>query len=303
MKIALSYRQDLHWGEPVPCYARSYHNAFEAMGHEVYNIYHMENPDTSMFDLYLELDNGRDQTGNLGFARHLRRGKTRTAVLFVDSHGQAEIHKLLAPKYDHVFFSVWDKREIFAGHTSATFCANATDSTYFNVDLVRDIDVEFDFGFFGSKTGLDRANEMIEICKVNGWTYDVRQVSGKFKVRWPATAQAMGRCYAGFNRGQKHDLNLRVFETMACGIPLICDYDPRNGMDQLFADWPDYTEWRERLCYEAYTFKGLEKAMLFAKNEKAHCNALALSASNYIAENHTIKNRAKQMLEVINAKA
>ena len=310
MKIALSYRVDFYpMGEnlsraemrhatlvPVESYARCVHAELEKLGHTVDNVYGQEFTNPDYYDVYLELDNGRDASGELGFGRHLTRSDIGIpmAVWFVDSHGRPDLHKALAPAYDHVFFAVWDKRDLFQGHPSAHWCPNATDPRFFYTD---EVEPQFDFGFFGSKTGLDRADTMIEICKKNGWTYDVRQIGGgPFKHKWPRTCEAMQNCKVLFNHGQKHDgPNLRVLESMAVGRPLISDLEERSGMSQLFKAGEHY------LDYESYTKNGLEEKMKWAMENDVYALIMADRAWHEVRAKHLIKNRVEQMLEVFNA--
>lgn len=313
MKIALSYRVDYYpFGEslsrsemrrvppvPVETYARCVHRAFEAAGHEVVNVYGAQTVWCPQdFDVYIELDNGRDAEGKLGFGQQFTRSDIQLtipkAVWFIDSHGQPDLHKSIAPYYDHVFFAVWDKRELFHEHKSAHWCPNATDPQFFYPIYSGH---PFDFGFFGSKTGLDRADKMVEICLRRGWTYDVRQIGGgPFKHKWPRTCEAMNNCKVLFNHGQKHDApNLRVLESMAVGRPLISDLEPRSGMGRLFLPNEHY------LAYESYTQNGLEEQMEWALANLDRCHSMALHAQKLVLEHHLIKNRVKQMLEVFNA--
>lgn len=315
MKIALSYRIDYYPISETPLsakqlgrlphvevesYARCVHRAFEALGHEVVNVYGAHKSWCPQdHDVYIELDNGRDANGVLGFGDQLTRSDIQlnipTAVWFIDSHGQPSLHKALAPNYDHVFFAVWDKRDLFRDHKSAHWCPNATDPQFFypvNVGIPT-----YDFGFFGSKTGLDRADKMLEICVRRGWSADVRQVGGgPFKHKWPRTCEAMNNCSILFNHGQKHDApNLRVLESMAVGRPLISDLEPRSGMGRLFEPNEHY------LAYDSYTQEGLEEKMDFAMNNQKWCHNMAVNAQRLVLEHHLIRNRVEQMLEVFNA--
>ena len=92
--------------------------------------------------------------------------------------------------------------------------------------------------------------------------------------------------------GQKHDINLRTFESMAVFRPLICDVDPLNGMEQLFEEGKHY------LGYEAYTFAGLEEKMLWAMSNPTECAQMAHTAYKEVLDKHLIKHRVAQMLEV-----
>ena len=103
----------------------------------------------------------------------------------------------------------------------------------------------------------------------------------------------MNGCATLFNHGQKHDgPNLSVLESMAIGRPLITDLDPRDGMSKLFVDGEHF------LGYEAYTFKGLEEKMLYAKAHPGWCLGMAQKARDLVLGKHLVQHRVQQMLEV-----
>lgn len=307
MKILLHYRRDFHNGQLVQTYAECVRCEFLEKGHEVFTIgeghdyqipgspfpANFEILNTKHFDLLLELDNGRSPNGQFIYDRYDKVNVPR-AVWFIDSHGQPDLHRRLAKGYDHVFFAVYNRRDLFANHKSAHWLPNATDPVAF----ARATNIpEIQFGFFGSKGGLDRAYNLRAIAEKHGFTYDIRQVNGAWKPRWPFTAEAMSNCQILFNHGQKHDgPNLRVMESMAVGRPLITDVDPLSGMDKLFV------EGRHYLGYEAYTFNGLEEKMLFAINNPDVCKQMADEAYNLVMSKHLITHRVDSMLEVFNGK-
>jgi len=307
MKLIVSYRKDLHNGIEVPCYANSYVREFKALGHDVLTL--GENQDVSLdqlhtinlnqWDLVLDIDNGRNPDGNLPFIGHcfVTKGPKwaiPTAVIFTDSHGQASLHHRLAPYYSHVFFAVYSRRDIFAKHKSAHWSPNATDLEWFGSDRSKAMstEFEFDFGFFGSKFGLDRAHPMIEICKKHSWTYDVRQLAKTYKPKWPMTGIAMSRCRNLFNKGQKHDINLRIFESMANGAPLVCDRDVDSGMDLLFEAEKHYVPYN-------VDYSDLEEAMKWVVNKPTDAILMAKLAYEEVINKHLIKHRVQQILEVV----
>lgn len=294
--LKFSYKDQL-----VQSYAQSVVKEVKALGHEVTEIgpgtEWKHEFDLTGFDLILDLDCGRNpDTGSLNFRFQNSSSPIPSVVWFIDSHGNPSLHHRLARNYDHVFFAVWDKRDLFASHSSAHWCPNATDSTWFNTSY-RSPSPCYDFGFFGSKMGLSRASEMKDVCVKNDWSCDVRQISSVNKHRWPYTAQAMGNCKVLFNRGQKHDgPNLRVVESMAMGLPLISDQDPRSGMDKLFTPWEHYYP------YKFDTYEGLDHAMKLIKTDHQKALNIGEAAMKEVLEKHLIKHRVQQMLEVAFAK-
>jgi len=247
-------------------------------------------------NLVLDVENGRDKSGMFCYLGANLPGGNRpyTAVWFIDSHGQGNLHQAIAPKYDHVFFAVWSKRDLFAGHQSAHFCPNAVDPKFFNRQHFQHIVPTHDFGFFGSKGGLDRADRLKVIANTQNWTYDVAEVGKPHRHKWPMTAERMSGCRVLFNHGQKHDINLRIFESMAIGRPLVNDYDKISGIDKLFQHGKHY------INYEAYTYKDLENAMNIALTGGEVVQDIAEEAYREVMEKHTVANRVHQIMEIIN---
>ena len=290
MRILVAFRADFGPdGTPVPAYPWSYVEELRALGHEVV---------VNQFDIFcdyaLEIENGRDEKGELRFQLAEGGSFPECGVLLYDSHGHPDLHQAISQSYDHVFFGSWCKRDLFAGHPSAHWCPSATDLKWFGAERFAHITPEVDFGFFGSKKGLSRAEDLIAICKRNGWSYDVRQVAGnRNSNRWPATGEAMARCRVLFNRGQKHDgPNLRVMESMAVGRPLVCDYDPQDGMTKLFEMVSHYRPYG--------SIRELEQE-LWSCLVDTSAKAMAYGAQGEVEAKHLVKHRVAQILEVIGA--
>lgn len=298
MKIMVAHRTQHYKGKPTETYARSMVRTLRKLGHEVIEApkgrLKVDEAYKSM-DLLLDVDSGRDEQGKLLWHAETERVPCKSALYLIDSHGYPSLHKRIARNYDNIFFAVWDKRDLFAKHPSAHWCPNFTDLKWFNGINYPLTGYENDFGFFGSKGGLDRADPMIEIAKANKWTYSVREVVRGGKHRWPATAEAMAACEFLFNRGQKHDSpNLRVIESMAMNRPLITDFDPRSGMNKLFESGTHY------LGYEYFSYKGLEEAMRWCVDNPHKSKEMARRAYAEVKANHLVGNRIDQILEVVN---
>jgi hypothetical protein len=307
-KIILGYRQD--WvGNTTNAvnttYASSFFRELEALGHEVLEIgeghqikdVNKLGPMTiNSFDLLIDLDCGRSTDGKLKFQNEGGNIKIPTAVWFIDSHGYPSLHHRMAKGYNHVFFAVWDKRDLFKSHPSAYWCPNATDVKWFNYNDFMDdyLDPDFTIGFFGSKGGLDRADVLKEICdrsEEHKLTYDIREIGRSWKVRWPKTAQAMVNCRILWNKGQKHDgPNQRVMESMIMRKPLITDRDPRDGMKQLFEEGEHFLGWE--------TEAELGSQIRWCLTNKELAESMADRAYNEVLKKHLIKNRVEQILEI-----
>jgi hypothetical protein len=303
MRICLAFRQDVRLDGPVECYARSALESLEkehevvavGEGHKIASINELVQTD---YDCLIEIENGRNSKGDLAFQQFDHPWSIPSAVWLIDSHGHPDWHKKVARKYDHVFFAVWARRELFTKHSSAHWCPNATDFKWFNEfddNLLGDVEPETDFGFFGSKGGLNRADPLKEICIKNGWSYDIRQVTKPHKHKWPQCARAMATCHNLFNHGQKHDgPNQRVMESMAMHRPLLTDStDETDGMDALFE------EGRHYIGYGSYDYEDLEEKCKWVMQHPELAYRIAASAYWEVKEHHQVSNRMAQIMEVL----
>ena len=293
-------------GKYVETYARSFHHYLKELGHTILPVGE-GHPFTDIdvigdiwrsWDLWLDIEQGRDAKGNLRFqyAEQSRKNVVNlpSAVRYVDTHGHPTLHRRLGKKYNHVFFAVWDKRDLFETHPSAHWCPNASDERFFGRETV--IRHSYPIGFFGSKDGLDRADDVKRICEARRMNFDIREIGRAGKHRWPETSRSMNQCQVLFNRGQKHDgPNQRVIESMLVGKPLITDRDPRDGMSKLFTEYEHY------LGYETQADLGLQ--IDWALSELGNGDSLAMNmaerAMSLVKEKHLVQHRVAQIIEVI----
>jgi hypothetical protein len=296
MRIIVFRNKIIHNGALVDNYSSSIVRVLRDKGHEVIDSLKDSQREYAGVDLALDIDCGRNPAGKLLFRATDGKLPVKSAVMFIDTHGYPDMHEHLAPNYDHVFFAVWDKRDRFSMHPSAHWCPNFTDKKWFNGEEYGSppqAPYGFDFGFFGSKGGLERAARMKEIATANLWKADVREVGRNTKQRWPATAEAMANCRILFNHGQKHDdPNLRVMESMLMKRPLITGVDDRSGMSKLFVAWKHF------IPYESYSYSGLDYAMHWAMTHPKSAKAIATEAYIEVMTNHLVENRVSQILEV-----
>lgn len=300
MKIILGYRLDFRKDKPVETYARCFHQELELRGHTVHPFgegHEVPSPiqyDYKAYDLMIELDCGRSRSNEHGYLQPELQLKIPSAIWYIDSHGHPSLHKRMSEHYDHVFFAVWSKRDLFYKHPSAHWCPCATDLKHFGYKNFLNVELQYDFGFFGSKGGLGRADALKEVCEKNGWSYDVRQVSKPFRHKWPQTGGAMRACSFLFNHSQKHDApNQRVMESMAMNRPLLTDNDPIGGMSKLFVDGYHY------IGYESYTYADLEEKCKWVVDHPDEVAKIAEQAYDEVRAKHTIASRVEQVLEVV----
>lgn len=315
--IILGYRQDRDsQGRKIITYSTSTHQALLDLGHNVIplgeghvqkSFDRMADSVIAKQDLFIDLDCGRNSAGKLNFACQEERAPIPSVLRSIDAHGKPSYHKRAARNYDHVFFAVWNKRDLFAKHPSAHWCPNASDTRYFSTDAVLaankismpEVDGEkitdaykrFDVGFYGSKGGIDRADALKEIAARHEWRVDIREIGRSNRNRWPYTAQAMDLCRVLFNRNQKHDgPNQRVIESMLMNIPLVSDRDKRDGMSKLFEEGEHY------LGYESDS--ELASQIEWCLGEPSLALSMARRAYACTVEKHQVKHRVKQILAV-----
>ena len=299
MNILINFRQDIR-RTPVQCYAHSYVNEFKALGHcvDLRGINHsiqLNDFDLNGTDFILEIENGRDENGNLPFQVAELNTNIPKAVLLIDSHGHPDLHEIVAKKYDHVFFAVWARRDLFKEHKSAHWCPNATDLKWFGYENFKHVPKKNDIVFIGSKKGLIRANSLQEICTKHGWTADIREVVKPRRHRWPVTGEAMAAARIGYNRGQKHDgPNQRVMETMAGKLPLLNDIDSTDGMSKLFVHNKHY------IGYDKNNASDLEEKLYHLLDNPGKAEQIALAGYNEVKENHLVKHRVKLISDICN---
>jgi hypothetical protein len=302
--ILLGYRQnfDKH-GKLVTSYSHSTHQALLALGHTVtavgegHSLVSFNGIATSAwnnYELFLDIDSGRNEKGKLAFLEE--KAPIPSAVRYIDTHGYPSLHKRSAKFYDHVFFAVWDKRDIFTNHDSVHWCPNASDAKYFYKGIGPEGHESrpFDIGFFGSKGGIDRADVLEGMGQRHTWKVDVREI-GKSGGRWPKTAEAMSQCKVLFNRGQKHDgPNQRVIESMLMERPLVNDRDKRDGMSELFEEGEHY------LGYNSDP--ELANNIEWCLREPSLALSMAKRAYTLAYEKHQVIHRVEQILEVCGVK-
>lgn len=301
MRICVVFRQDVRLDGPVECYPRSCVRSLESTGNKVtvagegHEIGTIDQLDQNDFDLLLEIENGRNSKGELHFQQDEYQWKIPTAAWLIDSHGHADLHKLVSKSYDHILFAVWAKRDLYTEHPSTHWAPCATDLRWFGYSHFQTTEPEYDFGFFGSKGGLPRADPLIDVCKKNGWTYNVRQVTKPRKHKWPKCGEAMATCRNLFNHGQKHDgPNQRVMESMVMKRPLLTDgTDDRDGMDKLFVEGYHY------IGYESYEHSDLEERCKWMLDHPKETKQIAKQAFEEVCRNHTIDARMSLLMEVV----
>jgi len=185
------------------------------------------------FDLFLHIDDG---------LQYVLPPDLRPAAWWViDTHLQYEWDVQKARQFDAVFAAQRDGAErLNSDGVPAVWLPLAADPA---VHRPLPYPEKFDWCFVGHLTepgnpiGPDRA-ALIELLKQTFPNYFVGRAFG----------DEMCRVYAGsrvvFNRSVRDDVNMRVFEALACGRPLLTNALDHNGLDRLLSENIDYVAYR-----------------------------------------------------------
>jgi 2-polyprenyl-3-methyl-5-hydroxy-6-metoxy-1,4-benzoquinol methylase len=172
------------------------------------------------FDLYLEVDDGLEH--------RLPAGLRPCAWWAIDTHLRPDWCLAKAPDFDLVFAAQLGGAELLrrGGAAGAAWLPLACDP---EVHRKLDVPKEHDFCFVGNLFPGGR-----------------EELVGLLRARFPrhfvgrAYFEDMARTYSAsrvvFNRSVRDDVNMRVFEALACGSLLVTNDLPKSGQGRLFRD-------------------------------------------------------------------
>lgn len=254
------------------------------VGRDVSNVQQLVEalPDGWRPDLVVTIQSGVPQVENIDWL------SCPTAYISIDTwHDFTEM--IYARPYDFVFAA---QRE-FAKHFAAAGCAHAhwlplacdTDAHH-PVAIEKDRDIAF-IGSIERSLHTERATRLSRLAE-------------HFAVL-AATAQhasAMSRAYAraklAFNSSVAQDVNMRVFEAMAMGLPLLTNRNADiNGLFDLFADG------EHLIAYDDDNLVDLARHYL---NDHLARERIAAAARAEVLAHHTYAHRVQRLLAIISEK-
>jgi len=237
-------------------------------------------------DLILVIDDGVSR-----FKLHHHRDKlpkkTKTAYWGSDFHREdwAAWRKQMIRewKYDHVFYAQKNFKEqiMSCGYKSSecSWLPHAVDPEIFKP--MPQIKKKYDIGYVGFLN--DRRKEIATVLQ------DIMRFK-HFNSVWEVNAaRAINECKIGFNISVEDDvLNMRTFETMACGLPLLVNKVVGNGLEDHFEDGKD-------LLTYADLSELKEKAVRLLANPD-YRNSIAENGRLKTLTGHTYRNRINTIL-------
>jgi len=211
--------------------------------------------------------------------------QTPTIAYFIDSHSRLTEHIARAPRFDHVFYAHKQFADAFG--PGAHWLPVACDPDVHTPTHVPN-GPEYDVAFVGNVYGNDPIYaERRRLLNLLRQRYKCNFVSGAY---FEDMANVYANARVVFNRSAHGDLNMRVFEAMCSGRPLVTDYVA--SIENLFDSTHLVTYHKERALLEAIDalldFPEIAKRV----GERGRAEVVA---------NHTYVHRAQQMLAEVGA--
>jgi len=206
------------------------------------------------------------------------------AAWFIDSHSQ-HWHREFAQHFDHLF--VAQRAYVDQFDRPVTWLPVACDPEIHTPPpgIEPEHDVVFCGHLYASSPLYERRRRLLDML---GKRYSLGIYEGAY-LKDMAIAHAKGRVV--FNVSTNGDLNMRVFEALCSGRPLVTDAVPGAGLEALFdlgcgpLTYSSEAELCERIDW------------LLANPVAAQC--IAASGRLVVRMDHTYQHRAQQMLEVM----
>ena len=212
--------------------------------------------------------------------------KTKTAIWLSDLHrpdwAKWRLQMIQEWRYDHVFYAQKDFRKMIleSGYeqSECSWLPHATDPEVFKP--MPQITKKYDIGFVGYMN--PKRERIINIIKENHLNFK------HYDSVWELNAaRAINECRIGLNIPVETDVcNMRTFETMSCGIPLLIEKND-NGLSDLF----------ESDMYMTYLNEdNLIDKVLYLLSKPDLVESMSKKAREHVLKFHTYRNRINTIL-------
>jgi spore maturation protein CgeB len=227
------------------------------------------------FDLYLNIDDS--------FRYRLPHELRPSAWWAIDTHLDTEWYLVKAPDFDFVFTAQRDgaQRLRGAGVATAQWLPLACDP---EIHCRQETVKQWDFCFVGHLfPGL--RTELVELLQSR---FPNHFVGRRF---FQEMARTFSESRVVFNRSIRNDINMRVFEALACGSLLVTNDLADNGQDELFGDGAHLAVYRsaEEL---------LDKVQFYLKEEAPRERIAAAGRAQVLARD-TYRHRMESLLTAV----
>ena len=244
------------------------------------------NPDT---DLVLCIDDGTHF--KLHHERNFIPKQTKTAIWLSDLHrpdwARHRLQMIREWHYDHVFYAQKNFKDLVKDQgykdEECSWLPHAVDPEIFKP--MPNIKKIYDIGYIGYKN--EKRIQVENTLKnymnfkhfTSVWAWSANRFFNELKI--------------GFNISVEDDINMRVFETMATGIPLLTNY-VNNGMEDLFGNDLE----NKFLIYQTEE-EMKEKAVRLIANPGLR-EHLIRHGREHVLKFHTYRNRINTILSTLN---
>lgn len=261
------------------------------MGRSDGNVVHLwPNKDAEnygKFDLHLWIDYGEDA---LGLPLDWYPPKERSAYWISDAHLGYEYRMKTAKKFEHVFVAQKEFIEplVRDGVPRETihYLPHA-----FEPDVYKPTEIikKWDWSFIGHLNSGHRIDLLDRMCKeFPNWYLGWRNPQAPGFNSLEDVSWKLSQSRVGVNYAVKHDLNMRVFETLGTRTCLLTDTVPDIG--DFFVD-------REHLVLFNSIDDAMEKMRWLLSDEPAR-DRIAQAGYAEARAHHTYRNRVEKILEV-----
>ena len=227
------------------------------------------------FDLYLSIDDG--------LRYHLPDDLRPSVWWAIDTHMDFDWYKNRAPSFDFVFTAQRNGAQklrengIANVHWLPLACNPALHRKH-------EVPKELDICFVGNIAPGPRT-ELLQLIQKRFQSNFAGQRHLDEMARTFSAARIV------FNRSIKDDLNMRVFEALACGSLLLTNALPNNGQDELFEDGVHLATYKD-------SEELLEKANYYLRHEDER-ERIAAAGRKTVLQTHTYRHRMEEILRKI----
>ncbi|MGE0605923.1 MAG: glycosyltransferase [Pirellulales bacterium] len=231
------------------------------------------------FDLFLNVDDGF----RYRWPRHLR----PSAYWAIDTHLDPEWAQTKARDFDYVFAAQRDGAAQFqaAGLATAAWLPLACDPHFHRP---HEVNKEFDVCFIGNLFPGERS-DLVRLLQQH---FPKSLVARRY---FEEMAKAYAESRVVFNRSLRNDINMRVFEAVACGSLLLTNNLSDNGQDELFRDGTHLATYRD-------SEELLDKVRYYLRHPEIR-ERIAAKGRQAAHESHTYRRRMEELLRTISARA
>lgn len=236
----------------------------------------------SVYDLYLNVDDSQ---------RYFLPGHLRPSVYWVvDTHMDYDWRLRKARTFNFVFAAQKDGAHRLRqdGIDNAAWLPLACDP---EINKKNDTAKEYDLSFVGNISHSKKRADYINFLKNKLKNKNI--FIGQASPEQAAVIYAKSRLV--FNISVKDDINMRVFEVLSCGRPLLTNDLKNNGQDELFGDKPPFLTYRSKCDL-------LRKINYYLAHEDEGESIAKIGYAEVISK-HTYAHRMKEMIRCVEVKA